>query len=337
MKPRTSAILAAIAVFVLAGGWYFGPHQNPAERQHVAAAPLFFPGLAVQLEKAASIEFVHAGKHFTIRRKGGVWGLPDRGFYPVEPGKVHAMLAGLALLRRVAPRTADPSQFATLGLADPSKPGSTGSLVRISDAAGHPIVSLIVGHQRYAISGQSPETLYVRRPGDHQSWLAEGPLAIDAKEALWLDQNIASVSHDRIVHIAVTRGAEHLVFAPEKGKLALVSPSQHPPLGKFKLESVWRALESLSFSDVRAGPALPGKELARSVFTTKGGTVITARLARDGKQLWARFSVAGNGKSAKALAAKFGTWAFRLGAWRESELAPRLADLVQKSTASTNP
>ncbi|MDA8049666.1 MAG: DUF4340 domain-containing protein [Rhodospirillales bacterium] len=337
MKPRTSAILAAIAVLVLGAGWYFGPHQNPTEHRHVATTPLFFPGLAPRLGKAAEIEIAHAGKRFVILRKGDVWGLPDRGFYPVEPTKVHAMLAGLTLLRRLGPRTADPTQFATLGLADPTKPGSTGSLVTVSDAAGHPIVSLIVGHQRYPTTGATAETLYVRRPGGKRSWLAEGPLSIDGEEKLWISHSIVNISHHDIVHVTVARGAENLAFALANGKLALVSPAKHPPLGSFKIDSVWRALEFLSFSSVQPGPALPGKEFARSVFTTKGGMVIAATLAREGKDLWARFSATGNGKRTKPLAAKFGTWAYRLGAWRESELAPSLADLVKKAPAAASP
>ncbi len=336
MKPRTSTILAVVAVVVLVAGWYFGPHQSPAERQQPATAPLFFPGLAPRLEKAARIEIASAGKKFVIERKGDVWGLPDLGFYPVEPTKVHSVLAGLALLRQVAPRTSDPAEFATLGVSDPTKAGSSGRLVEVSDASGHPIVSLIVGNQRYASTANSPETEYVRRPGENQSWLAQGPLAIDGEADLWIDHSLANISHDQIVRVSVTRGEEELDFAPKQGKLALLSPADHPPLEPYKLESVWRALESLSFSHVREGPALPGKEFARAMFTTKDGTEVTATLALDGKNLWARFAASGSGKDAKALAAKFGNWAFQLGDWRESELAPKLADLV-KSAAPAKP
>lgn len=336
MRPRTSAILVAVALVVLVAGWYFGPHQSPAEREHLATAPLFFPDLAPRLEKAAKIEIASAGKKFVIERKGDVWGLPDLGFYPVEPSKVHTVLAGLTLLRRLAPRTSDPAEFATLGVADPTKAGSSGSLVAVSDASGHPIVSLIVGNQRYAMTANAPETEYVRQPDKNQSWLAQGPLAIDGEEDIWIDHSLANISHDRIVHVSVTRGEEQLEFAPKDGKLELLSPADHQVLEPYKLESVWRALESLSFSHVRKGPALPGNEFARAVFTTKEGTVVTATLALDGKDLWARFGASGNGKDAKALAAKFGSWAFQLGDWRESELAPKLADLV-KNAAPAKP
>jgi hypothetical protein len=330
MKPRTTLFLVVLAVIVLGGGWYFGPHQNPAEQEQASAGTLLFPELGGALEKAERIEIAHAGKRFAILRKGDVWTLPSRGFYPVEAAKVHAMLAGLAELRVLGRRTADPAEFAALGVDDPNKSAATGTLVAVSDAAGHVLASLIVGHQNYATSGEETETLYVRRPDEDQSWLAQGKLSVDAEPDLWIDHSIANIDHTKIVHVAITRGAETLVLAPKDGKLALLDPAQHAALEPYKLDSVWRALEYLSFSSVRAGPALPGKPLASALFTLVGGTTIRVTLAREGKDLWARFAASGTDAEAKALAQKFGDWSYRLGDWRESALAPTLDDLLAK-------
>jgi Domain of unknown function (DUF4340) len=330
MRPRTTLILVVLAVSVLGGGWYFGPHQNPVEQEQASVGTALFPGLGSTLDKAGKIEIAHAGKHFVILRKGDIWTLPSLGFYPVEASKVHAMLAGLAELRVLGKRTADPAEFAALGVDDPNKSAATGTLVAVSDGAGHPLASLIVGHQRYATSGSETETLYVRRPGADQSWLAQGKLSVDATPDLWIDHSIANIDHSKIVHVAIARGPETLVFAPKDGKLALLDPTRHPALEPYKLDSVWRALEYLSFSSVRAGPALPGKPLARAVFTIAGGTAIHVTLARDGKDLWARFAADGTDAEAKALARKFGDWSYRLGDWRESALAPTLDDLLAK-------
>ncbi|MGH7057544.1 MAG: DUF4340 domain-containing protein, partial [Acetobacteraceae bacterium] len=163
MKPRTSLFLAAVAIVVFVGGWYFGPHQAPAEQQYTSAGRLLFPNLAVPLEAAARIEITHGGKTLEIARKGDVWTLPTRGFYPAEPGKVHALLAGLVALRLVGKRTSDPKQFSALGVDDPHNKGSNANLLKVANGAGHPIVSLIVGQQRYSAEGDETETLYVRR------------------------------------------------------------------------------------------------------------------------------------------------------------------------------
>ena len=44
--------------------------------------------------------------------------------------------------------------------------------------------------------GNVPEEIYVRRPDDNQSWLAEGSLQADADPQLWLDRDIMNIGHD---------------------------------------------------------------------------------------------------------------------------------------------
>lgn len=337
MRPRTSLILAVIAVIVLGAGWYFGPHQTPAERERAGVGTLLFPELGQSLERAGKIEITHAGKRFAILRKGDVWTLPSLGFYPVEATKVHAMLAALAELRLSARRTADPAEFATLGVDDPGKPAATGTLVTVSDEAGHPLASLIVGRQNSATAGGQAETLYVRRPGQNRSWLAEGNLSVDPEPDLWIDHSITDIDHKKVLRVAVTHGEETLVFAPRDGKLALIDPAQHPPLKSYQLDSIWRALEDLSFSSVRAGPEPPGKIFAHTVYTLGGGTTVSATLAHEGKHLWVRFAAAGTDAEAKRLAQTFSDWSYRLGAWRESALAPTLADLLVSQPAAKGP
>ncbi len=335
MKPRTTLILVVVAVIVLGAGWYFGPYQNPAEQEQASTGTLLFPGLDAALAKAERIEIMHAGKRFAIVRKGDVWTLPSLGFYPVIATKLHAMLAGLAELRAVGRRTAEPAQFAALGVDDPGKSGATGTLVTISGGAGRAIASLIIGHQNYATSGEGTETLYVRRPGQDQSWLAQGQMNVDAEPDLWIDHSLTNIDHSKVTGVTVTRGAETLVFAPKDGKLALTAPGQQKPLESYKLDDVWRALENLSFSSVRAGPALPGKVFAHTVFTLAGGTTVEMTLAEEGSNLWARFAASGTDAEAKALAGKFGDWSYRLDESRESAIAPTLDDLLAKPPGKT--
>jgi hypothetical protein len=332
MKPRITLILVVLAVIVLGGGWYFGPHQNPVAQEQTSAGTLLFPGFDAALAKAQAIEIAHAGKRFTIVRKGDLWALPSLGFYPVIATKLHAMLAGLAELRVAGRRTADPAEFSALGVDNPQKPGATGTLVVVSDGAGHAIASLIIGHQNYATSGEESETLYVRRPGEDRSWLAQGQLNVDADPDLWIDHSITNIDHGKVTGISVTRGEETLILAPKDGKLALIAPAQHKPLEPYKLDNVWRALEDLSFSSVRAGPALPGQAFAHTVFTLAGGTTISVTLAEEGKDqggdLWARFAAAGTDAEARRLGQKFGDWSYRIDGWREAALAPALDDLL---------
>lgn len=327
MTPRRAIILFAAGLVVFASGWYFGPASQPSERQSFAAGRPVFPDLAPKLAQAVRIEIVHQNKPaVTIEKTPSGWTLAERGGYRVIAGKLHALLAGLTELRLVEPRTSDPANFARLGV----DPAGDGNLLRVLDANNHPIVELIVGHSRKPTQGNLPEQVYIRRPNENQSWLAEGQLDVEADPQLWLDREIMNIDHGRVAHVTVRHGADSLQFARQGDKLALVEPADHPPLEAFKTEDVGRALEALSFEDVRPVKGTPAPSDAQSVFTTTDGLVITVDLTHDGKDSWARFSAAGGDQTkaeADGLNARLASWSYRLESWKEKSLSPLLDEL----------
>ena len=345
MKPRTSLILAALAVIVLAAAWQFGIRDTPGEATHTAAGSLVFPGLAARLGAVAQVEIKGRQHSVVIGKHGDAWGLADRGFYPVQPDKLRELLTGLTELRITEPRTANPREYARLGVDDPTAPNSTANLLRLLDAKGQPIAALIIGHRRMRTQGDLPEAIYIRRPGEAQSWLAEGHLPADADPALWLDRDIADIPAAKVVHVTVTRhdvagAATTLEFARVDDKLNLVSPADHPKLDDYKVSDVGRALETLTLSDVKPAAGEPGTQIGTSVITTTDGMTVTATLYKAGKDLWARFAASGSGGAAKeaaALEARVQGWDYQLGAWKEAQFVPSMDDLKAAEPAKPAP
>ncbi len=350
MTPRTLIILVVLGVVAIAGGWYFGIDTLPTNQRSADAGRLMFPDLAPRLQKATKIEVVHQGKPMEIdkREVGGQvrWGLADRGGYPVQDTKLRSMLTALTELRLVEQRTADPTQFATLGVEDPNSKDSNSNLLRVLDASGKPIVALIVGHRRVRTGGNVPEEVYVRRPNEDQSWLAEGSLEVDSDPQLWLDRDIMNIDHSRIAKVVVTRGDGTLQFARANDKLTLDAPADHPKLDDYKLEDVARALELLTFEDVHADAAPTGDPVGTSVFTTSDGLTVTASVYRApaaaaakpdaaatpaaDRDVLARFSVTGDDKAkaeADRLQARLAGWTYQVGGWKQKSLVPSLDDL----------
>src|SRR6185437_14179154 len=339
MNSRNLLILVGLGIVALAGGWYFGTAMTPSQQRSIDAGQLMFPDLAPKLQQAARIEVVHQGRSTAIERNGDRWGMAERGGYPVQETKLRGMLTALTELRLVEPRTADPAQFAALGVEDPDAKDSNSNLLRVLDGSGKPILAVIVGHRRVRTQGNVPEQVYVRRPGEKQSWLAEGSLQVDADPQLWLDRDVMNLDHARIAKVSVTRGTETLTFARDGDKLVLTAPAEHPKLEDYKVEDVARALELLTFEDVGRDDAPPGDAVGTSVFTTTDGLTVTAQLFQAPKdparpdadrQVAARFNVTGDDKAkpeADRLSARLAGWTFRLGSWKQKALAPGLADL----------
>ena len=165
------------------------------------------------------------------------------------------------------------------------------------DKAGKPILAVIVGHRRVRSQANVPEEVYVRRPGENQSWLAEGSLQVDADPAQWLDRNVMNIGHDRIASVAVGDG---LAFGRPDGQFALTQPADHPKLEDYKVDDVARALELLTFQAVKADADAPGVEAGHAVFTTTDGLAVTVRVFHADKDIWARFAVASSSDKAKA-------------------------------------
>jgi Domain of unknown function (DUF4340) len=344
MRPRTLLALVVVGMLAVVGGWYFGTAEKPGGQQTYNAGKLMFPDLASRLQDAARIEITHQDKTMALARHGDAWGLVDRGGYVVQSAKLRGMLTALTELRLVEPRTTDPAQFGRLGLEDPNGKEGTSDLLRVLDASGKPIVALVVGHRRVRTQGNVPEQVYVRRPDDNQTWLAEGGLQVDADPQQWLDRDIMNIDHARIATVAVTHGDATLELARDGQKLVLKSPADHPPLDDYKVDDIDRGLELLTFQDVQADKDPVGDKVGQSVYTTGDGLAVTATVFKGEKDIWARFAAApapGSDPGDKAkdeadrLNARLAGWTYQLGSWKQKALVPSLDEL--KAAAPEKP
>lgn len=334
MRTRTSLILAAAGAAVLALGIVFGT-QPGGQTQEAARGRLAFPDLVPRLADARTIEITHKGA--TLRLDRGAagaaeWGIATRDDYPAQPGKAHALLANLTELRLDEPRTSDAAFYARLGVADPGKDADS-TLLRVLDGKGGVIAALIVGHARAAQAG-GVDTVYVRRPNEARSWLADGKLAPSTEVADWLDRDVVNIPAADVTGDVVTRDGATLTFGRTGETFALTAPADHPKLEDYKVQEVADALSGLSMEDVRRAPA-PGKPLGRFVVTTKAGQVITADVSKDGAAIWATFAI--GGKDAAALDRRLKGWAYEIGSWKEQALVPTLADLKAAEPAPVAP
>jgi hypothetical protein len=303
----------------------------------VSGGQLAFPALAPKLRDLARIEITHQGKQTVIeKRSDGFWGVASMHDYPVQEAKLRAMLTALTELRLAEPRTSDPTEYSRLGVDDPNAAASTADLLRLVDTQGKPILALIVGHRRVRSQADVPEEVYVRRPGEAQSWLAEGSLQVDADASLWLDRTVMNIGHEQIASVAVNDQA--LVFGrPENGTFTLTQPSDHPKLEEYKVDDVARALELLTFQEVRADKDATGTAAGHAVFTTDDGLAITVTVLHADKDVWARFTAAATSAKAKEEASRLNGrvagWTYQIGSWKEKSLVPTLDDLKAEQPA----
>lgn len=337
MKRRTLLLLGGGAAATLGAALLLTPRQ--AERRDMAEGGLVFPGLADRLQHATRIEIRKADATLTLARQGDVWVLPQKGNYPARSEKLREMLVGLTELRLAEPRTGDPAQYDRLGVEEPDKPGSTALLLRILDDAGQPIAALILGRRRVRTQGNVPESIYVRRPGEAQAWLAEGRLAADADPQLWLDRDIANLPQDRLRRVTIRRGGEPaLVLARGEGPEAKLQVEQPAgtPADETVLDEIARAFEMLTFLDVRPAAEAPGEPIAESRFELSDGLAVTVLPHLDQGDVWIRLRAEGGEEGAR-LAARWQPWVYQVGVWKLKAFAPRPDELKPPAAPAAAP
>ena len=299
-------------------------------------SPLAFPALAGRLGAAQRIEIRQGAQALTVQRgRDEVWTLPAKGGYPARADRVRELLLGLTELRLAERRTADPESLSRLGLEEPG-PSSTAVLLRVLDGAGAPLASLIVGRRRTRTAGASPgssaESAYVRRPGENQSWLAEGRLPVDADPQLWIEREIANLPEERVRRVIAVRDGRTVELLREEGpdgRLRIVLPGDAPPADEVSLDEVGRALEGLTLLDVRPAAEAPGQPAGEGRFILTDNLTVTARMRAEGGDVWMTLLAAGDQEAAQ-LNARWRGWAYQVGAWKLPAFAPSLDTLRKR-------
>ena len=172
-------------------------------------AHLLFPDLPQRFDAARRIEVETAAGSITIEQADGHWRVREKYDWPADPTRVAGVLTGLADLRALEPRTANPDRHARLHLDAPSEPGSKALALRLLAAEDEVLAAILIGERR-GVAGDLPQ-FYVRRPGQAQTWLAEGPLEPARRASLWLDDDLIDIPAERVCALQVRHAAGEMV------------------------------------------------------------------------------------------------------------------------------
>ena len=180
-----SVILAGIAIY----------QESQATKTRFTQGE-FLPGFAARVKDSARIHVVsHSGSFDVSYSAAKGWVLPAKGNYPADFNQVRHTLLGLAALETVEPKTSRADWLGYLGLDTPPK--GNGIEIVVSDASGHEIAGVITGNTAQIDTGEAGTGVFVRRPGDNQSYLARTVFTPHGDLSDWVDTNVMSVDAAR--------------------------------------------------------------------------------------------------------------------------------------------
>lgn len=353
MQKRGLTFLAAATVIVVA---LAGAALATGDHSVARAAPdqRALPALSAKLGDVGSVELRRSGFATRFVRDGERWLVAQNGNYPAAAGKVRQIVLALADLTMVEPKTREPALYPRLEVEDPGEGASPSSdkgsdsqgkstLVTIKDKSGKAIAELIVGKRRYDRLGAGNDGVYIRKPGDPQSWLARGSLDLAGDRASWLDRRIVDLPDKKIAKVTLTQADGTILVlsrATSEAKFAIEgAPANAKPKSESATGEPAMALETLDLEDVKpaAQMPVPAGGVTTATYTTFAGLTVTLKLFEHDKKSWATVAAAGSGKAAadaKRIEQRVAGWVYAIPEYKAKMMETKLADLVEPAKGS---
>ncbi len=268
MKITSLTIMGVITV-VLIGAALWISHQ-----QERASSPMerLFPDLLAAINDVSELQVSAQGGTSTMLRRGDVWSVKEKHHYPADLGTIREALIGLAELQILEAKTAKPERYATLGVRDVDVEGSVSTEVTLKDVAGQIMAEVVVGHTRPAGDNTRQQEVFVRTPGDPQTWLAIGNVLTEHNPDEWLDKAFLHIEPKRVRRVSVThQDQSRLVLEkdqPDSLDYHVVDlPEGREVRSQFTVNNIVSTITSLSLQDVH-----PKSDVS---FDTQAGVVAT--------------------------------------------------------------
>ena len=341
MRPKglIGLVLVTAAALIVAVVLAAGSGASSADPQSGAAV---LPELAKRPDDVARLTLVHGESKATLLRQGDQWRVEEKSGYPADPTKVHQVLLGLAELRYVEAKTRKPEFYPRLEVEDAGQKGAKSTLVTASDEKGGLLGEILAGKRRVDQLGGGVDGIYLRKPGEAQSWLARGTLDLAGDTLGWLDRKVIDLPQEKV--------KEAVLIQPDGSKLDIARDKPEDPLAlkgsataTLKSDTAAsepaNALAGVELADVRpaAEVTFPKEGIAHAEYTSFDGlTIKVALVEQDGKS-WARFEASGAGDGEKAAAelnAKLSPWVYALPDYKAKALKTKLAELVAPAKRS---
>ena len=208
MLTRRGVVVLAAVTALMAIAAVSAQHERWQNTIRTVSSEPAFPGFAAHLSDAARIRIDRATNDprgsFSFQRDGDLWVIVDNGGYPARQSVIREMLIGMSDLELVETKTKSAKRYAKLDLENIDKSSSKATRVVVEDAHGGTLADALFGKRVPSLSGGTP-SIYLRHPGDPQSWLAKGEVEIRGGRLEWLRSQILSIARERVARVELTQ------------------------------------------------------------------------------------------------------------------------------------
>lgn len=347
MKTRSFALLlAATVVSVGAAGYAViseGARLAPPEP---AQTPLF-GDLLERANEVQTVAIASAKGKLTLQRSGNHWSLTEAGGYPVPADKVRQLVAGLAGLRLLEPKTDQPARHARLEVEEITAKDAKSRQVSLLGGDGKTLESLIVGKPNRTLDLNGLRGVYVRNPGEPLAWLAEGTLELPTTVTDWVDRTVVDLPAAKLRSATFEPvGTDKVTLMKAEGDETGFTLAPVPEGKSADPDAVQRladAFAGISLDDVRADKDTDKavKAAAVEAVSTDGLMLQGELLALDGAT-WLRVTAnaeegSAAAEEAKTISNRVTGWLYKLPQFKAGLLQPKIEDYLKQDEVVPSP
>lgn len=259
MKQNSVIKLGAIAAVILLAVVVLknrGPEPSTVFQQ----SAVLVPALKDNANAVTALTLIGAGnsKIVSLKQTPAGWVADNKSNYPVDIVKLRGFLLKLGESKILEPKTAAAENYAKLGVEDLTSTAAKGVQLELSGLAQpfKMIMGNFAGQGQGQGMGEGGQSVFVRKPGDAQSYLASGNVRPETSINSWLVSEIVNLPGSAIqeVKLIPTAGDPLIVRkqSPSDENWAVQNVAKNLVLGS---DSVGNALtgflEDLKLEDVQ--------------------------------------------------------------------------------------
>lgn len=342
MKPKSLLILAGVtAVSVIAASVAVVDRAEHFSTE--AKGVTMFPGLADKANDVAKV-IIRSREETVVAEKGkDRWIMKSKDNYPVDITKVRRLVAGLATIRLLERMTADPKKHSKLEVEAIKAKDSRSKSAELQDSKGNTLAKVIIGKLELITSHANVPGLYVRKPGDNQSWRAEGEVIIPSSAENWLIGGVINIKKNTVKRISFRdQGKDKEAFSvqrPAIGKDFTLEPKpEKGALKQDKAKELEDLLDDVELQDVRKRGKIQFNTNVRYVTVeTFDGLLINLDVLKLMDKYWVNFKVSAvdsSNETASKRAAEFNKvvqdWTYEIIDWKGDKYITKYKDLIDE-------
>tara|TARA_B100001996_G_scaffold83452_1_gene61549 strand:+ start:60 stop:1088 length:1029 start_codon:yes stop_codon:yes gene_type:complete len=342
LSPKSFTVLLILtiasvfaALMMVAIDYKGGPTKSVGE--------FVLPNLYGKVNNVEKLVIKHAKGKITLISNEGIWTVEEKSNYSARTAKIKRTILGLAQLKFSEPKTQLKENYSKLELLDPTNKLSKSKRIYLFDKNGKTIGDIIVGKRRPSLTGTPGGALYVRRPGESQTWLAEGDVDISKNTANWLERKIINLSFKRLKKVFIQHeDGETLEIYKNtlKDSQFLIKniPSNKKIASETEPSTFGKALQNLMLENVKKEASfhtLSRKNVLIANFYTFDGLSIHLQLSKQDGKFWIKIEASGKNKEAHVITERTKGWVYQIAEYSASVLIRRMKDLVMDAKSES--